>query len=115
MTERQQYSILTPDGRLSSDVFSLSAEQPSNIKAGCLLLVHDATGRTFTVHETRVFPAGATSSVSIVGQSKQACPKCGKVQGVVQDQVACPNDGGPCGLVERSNETADDEPALATS
>jgi hypothetical protein len=113
MTGRQQYRVLAADGQLSSDVFSMSPEQPGTIKAGCLLMVHEPSGRTLTVHETRVFPAGLPSVATIVGESKRACLTCGKVQGVVQDQVACPNDGGPCGLVEPSNRN-DGEPLLAS-
>lgn len=100
MVGQTQFRILTPDGLLSRETFALAPQQPGSILAGCVLVVHEPTGRLLTVHDTRLFPVKPASSTMVIGESKRVCLICGKVQGVVQDQVACPNDGGPCGLLE---------------
>jgi hypothetical protein len=105
MANQRQFRILTPDGLLSLDTYVLAAEQPRTIKAGCLLVVDARSGRAITVHDTRLFPVDAVDSAMGVGLSKRACLKCGRVEGVIEDQVPCPeHDGGPCGLVERSDK-----------
>jgi hypothetical protein len=107
MAGQNGYRILTPDGLLTRDTFVLSPEQPNTIKAGCVLVVGQRSGTVLSVHESRLLPAEASSPPTAVGQWKRACMKCGKVQGVVEDQVTCPNeDGGPCGLVEPSRRAA---------
>jgi len=101
MDDHKRFRVLTPDGLLSRDTFLVPLEQPNNIKAGCLLVIHEPSGRQFTVHDTRVFPASATNTLSAGSPTTSVCLKCGKVQGVVGDQVTCPSHGGACGLVEK--------------
>jgi hypothetical protein len=105
MAGDQQFRILMPDGMLSREVFALAPQQPRSILAGCVLVVHEPTGKMLTLHETRLFPVKPANTVTVIGESKRVCVKCGKVQGVVQDQVACPNDGGgPCGILEPASQ-----------
>lgn len=100
MTDEKQFRILTPDGRLSHDTFVVPVEQPRKIKTGCLLVLHEGSGRRVTVHTTRLFPADAVSSLPF-GRQLDVCPTCGRVEGVVEDQITCPYHGdSPCGLVE---------------
>ena len=102
MADEKQFRILTPDGRLSHDMFVVPVEQPRKIKAGCLLVLHEGSGRRVTVHSTRLFPADAVSSLPFGGHL-DVCPTCGRVEGVVEDQIACPYHGdAPCGLIEHS-------------
>jgi hypothetical protein len=107
MADRRQFRILSPDGLLSYDTYVLPPEQPRTIRAGCVLVIDERTGRAFTVHDTRLFPAEAAGSIAPVERPKHVCLKCGKVEGVIDDQVTCPtNDGGSCGLLEPSRGTS---------
>jgi len=104
MTDVKQFRILTPDGRLSHDTFDVPVEQPSKIKADCVLVVHVGSGRRVTVHSTRLFPADAVGAHPL-GRQLDVCPTCGRVEGVVEDQITCPYHGeAPCGLVEHFRE-----------
>jgi hypothetical protein len=95
MVDQKQYRILTPDGRLSHDTFVVASEQPSAIQQGCVLVVNDRDGTQLTTHRDRLF------SVANAGEPKKVCLKCGRVLGVVEDQVQCPYDEGSlCELIE---------------
>ena len=105
MTEQKRFRILTPDGLLSPDTYLISAEQPSNIKSGCLLAVDQQSGRRITVHESRIFPAEAADAPPFDPAAMSVCLKCGRVEGVVEDQVTCPHHGdAACGLVAPSRQ-----------
>jgi hypothetical protein len=94
MTNHEPYRILTPDNRLSHDVFRVLLEQPNSMPSNCVLVVNDRDGTQLTVHRARLFPIA-------LGEPKKACLKCGRVQGVVQDHVKCPYDEHePCELVQ---------------
>lgn len=98
MASPQQFRILTPDSQLTHDTFVVPAEQPRTIKAGCVLVAHRDTGAMLTVHRTRLFPA---DSMTADKKPKSACLKCGRVAGVIEDRVTCPEHGGvACGMVE---------------
>ena len=106
MIGQRRFRILSPDGLLSGDIFVLPEEQPRTIKAGCVLVVQERTGRPLTVHDTRLFPAEAAESVAVVGEPKSVCLKCGRVKGVVEDQVTCPeHEGASCSMLEPSKGT----------
>ena len=95
MTDQKQYRILTPDGRLSHDTFVVASEQPATIQEGYVLVVNDRDGEQLTIHRDRLF------LTANVGEPKKACPTCGHVLGVVEDQVLCPYDDRESGeLVE---------------
>ena len=114
MPTQRRFRILTPDGLLSRDTFVLPVEQPRTIMAGCVLVVHEGSGRLLTVHDTRLFPAEAAESIAVVGAPKSVCLTCGRVEGVIQEQVVCPNhDGGSCCLVE-SNGARTPAPLFAS-
>jgi len=102
MTDQEQFRIILPGGLTSLDTFVVAHPQPSRIRAGCLLMTHEQSGRQITVHATRLTP------VEVMGQpSERVCPNCGKVQGVVEDEVVCPYEGGaPCALLTPSPEAA---------
>ena len=101
MNANQQFRILAPDGRLSRDTFALSAKQPNNIKAGCLLVVNLQSGGAITVHQTRLFLIENIQTMAPAVKPKSMCWKCGRVDGVVQDQVACPEHSGiKCAMLE---------------
>ena len=94
MTNHELYRILMPGDRLSHDVFRVLVEQPNSMRSNCVLVVNDRDGTQLTVHRARLF------SIAL-GEPKKACLKCGRVLGVVQDQVKCPYDEDePCELVE---------------
>ena len=89
MTSQERFRVILPGGLTSLDTFVVASPQPSRIRAGCLLMTHEYSGRQITVHATRLAP------VEVAGQpSERVCPNCGKVQGVVEDEVACPYEGG---------------------
>jgi hypothetical protein len=100
MTGKARFHILTLEGMIPPDTFIVAEEQPKAIMAGCLLLVHEASGRLLTVHRSRLIPADEPTLVSLK-HNHSACTKCGKVEGVVLDNVNCPNHFGiHCGLLE---------------
>jgi hypothetical protein len=101
--EIHRFRILTPDGGLSYDTFTVAARQPENIKADCLLVVDEATGKRLTVHETRLFPADVPAQYAPLPADapRSVCLECGRVRGVVEDAVRCPRgeDEAPCDLL----------------
>ena len=116
MAGQRHFHILTPDGLLSSDTFVLPAEQPRNIKAGCVVVIHERSGTMLTVHDSRLFPAGAAAPSPMAQQPKSACLKCGRVAGVVGDEVTCPSHGGgPCGMLHPSQGATIDVPSSGSS
>ncbi len=105
MNEQKRFRILTPDGLLSPESYLISAVQPPNIKSGCLLVVDQQSGRRITVHESRIFPAEAAAATALDPAAMSVCLKCGRVEGVVEDQVTCPHhDDAACGLMAHSRE-----------
>ncbi len=82
MPGQRRFRILTPDGLLSHDTFVFPATQPQNIPAGCVRVMHEQSGTMLTVHDSRLFPAGATESAPFVHKPISACLKCGRVTGV---------------------------------
>jgi hypothetical protein len=116
MNNQRRFRILTPDGMFSHDTFVLPPEQPRTIKADCVLVVDERNGRALTVHGTRLFPIETAPAPAVAIPQRHVCLTCGKVQGVVADQVRCSShDGGPCGLVESSTEGTEHESVLAAS
>ena len=116
MANKKRFRILTPDGLLSGETFVLPPEQPRSIRPGCVLVVSQRTGALLTVHDTRLFPAKAADSVGVVGESKSVCLQCGRVKGVIEDQVSCPyHDANPCGMIQPSQATPVDTPHLASN
>jgi hypothetical protein len=100
MTEKTRFHILTPEGAIPPDTFILADEQPKNILEGCLLVIHEATRRQLTVHRTRLIPVN-DPAVASLKHKHSICSKCGKVEGIVLDNVPCPNHHGiNCGLLE---------------
>ncbi|MCE5267198.1 MAG: hypothetical protein LLG00_04875 [Planctomycetaceae bacterium] len=107
MTSPSRFRVLGTDGRLSQDTFVVSPAQPSVIRPDCLLVVHERSGMMITVHNTRLFPASAVASKPF-SHRLTACLRCGRVEGVAQDEVRCPHHGdGPCGLFEPQAGGAD--------
>ena len=102
MAEVHRFRILTPDGTLSRETFAIAPEQPETVKADCLLVVDETTGQRLTIHETRLFPAELHGAPVPRAVARSVCLECGRVSGVVEDEVACPNhqDGTPCELVQ---------------
>ena len=58
-----------------------------------MLIVRERTGDLLTVHDSRLFPADA-HRVPMLTATRRACLKCGRVQGIVEDQVRCPDHSG---------------------
>ena len=94
MDTSQRFRVVMPGGLTSLDTFILVDPQPERIKAGCVLAAHEPSGRQITVHSTRLLPAETP------GESEhRICLECGKVEGVVEDEVLCPHgENGLCGL-----------------
>jgi hypothetical protein len=102
MASPQLFHILTPQG-VSRDTFVVPADQPGSIKTDCVLVIHSHSGHMLTVHRTRLVPVDATA---IAKKPQSVCLKCGRVAGVVQDEVVCPEHGGvACGLLETARST----------
>jgi hypothetical protein len=94
MVNQESYRVLLPDGRLSTDVFHVPVTQPVDIRSHCVLAVNDRDGATLTVHRSRLLPVA-------VAEPKKVCLTCGRVEGVLRDEVQCPFDGQtPCELIE---------------
>jgi hypothetical protein len=109
MSGQRRFRILTPDGFLSRDTFVLPANQPRDIPVGCVRVIHEQSGTMLTVHDTRLFPASATESSQFAQKPTSVCLKCGRVTGVAEDQVECPNHkNGTCGLLYFPQETTID-------
>jgi hypothetical protein len=103
--------LLLPDGLLSAETYLISADQPSAIKKGCVLIVDPQSGVLRTVHETRLFPEEADREISSPELPQGVCLKCGRVMGIVEDQVACPFENkAPCGLLEITDLNATTSP-----
>jgi hypothetical protein len=99
MTENTHYCVLTPEGAITADTFLIADKQPIDILEGCLLVVHQPSGKQLTVHRTRLIPL--TNQNAAYSEHKlNVCHKCGKVEGVVLERVICPHHGGTdCGLL----------------
>ncbi len=101
MTSETLFRILTPEGLLSYDVFTLVQPQPGGLKRDCVAVVDQNNGRQMTVHQTRLVPWRMPGPVAADGHHKSVCLKCGRVEGVVQEQIPCPHHhDGSCGLIE---------------
>ncbi len=70
MTSQTLFRILTSEGLMSLDLFTIALPQPANLKAGCLLVVNQSNGNRLTVHQTRLVPSGLPSCVADDGQRK---------------------------------------------
>jgi hypothetical protein len=104
MTEKAKFYILTPEGVVPPDAFTLAEAQPAKILEGCILVVHEATQKQLTIHRTRLIPVN-DSAVASLKHKHSVCTKCGHVQGIVLDTVPCPNHHGiNCGLLEINKE-----------
>ena len=97
MTDQKRFRIVMPGGLTSLDTFVVADRQPDRIRAGCLLMTHARSGRQITIHVSRLTPI----DIDAAGQSvRGVCPECGKVEGVVEDEVVCPYEcGTACGLL----------------
>ena len=101
MSEKGRFRVLTPEGQISLETYVLAEEQPGAIKADCLLLVEQTSGRRITVHGTRLVPADAPLATNLDHKHTSVCMKCGRVEGIIEDQVTCPHDNNiACGLIE---------------
>ncbi len=101
MTQKARFYILTPEGIVPPDTFVLADQQPQKILEGCVLIVHEATHRQMTIHRTRLIPINDPAVASLKKHKHSVCTKCGKVEGVVLDNVSCPNHHGiNCGMLE---------------
>jgi hypothetical protein len=110
MDDQKHYRILTPEGRLSHETFVVAVQQPETLQEGCVLVVNDVDGAQLTTHRDRLF---ATVEV---GEHKKACLRCGKVLGVVEDEVQCPYDeGSSCDLLEPPNGFSPAQPCAEHS
>jgi hypothetical protein len=108
MPGQRRFRILTPDGVLSRDTFVLPANQPRNIPPGCVRVVHEQSGTMLTVHDSRLFPAGAIGPAQFAHPPASACLKCGRVAGVADDGVSCPiSSDGSCGMTSPPNGPID--------
>jgi hypothetical protein len=101
MAEKARFRVLTLEDMVTYDTFVLADEQPGSLKPGCVLLLHEESGRLVTAHRTRLIPTGDPGVLSIDRQRRSPCAKCGRVEGVVEDQVVCPYHGeSSCVLIE---------------
>jgi len=102
MSDQQRYRLLTRESLATYDTYVLADPVPDNIKPDCVLVVHELTGRQMTVHRSRLVPADSVKTSHVDHERKSPCPTCGRVEGVVEDEVTCPFHGeSPCVLVEK--------------
>jgi hypothetical protein len=94
MTSHRRFRILTPEGRLSGDTFVLPPEQPSNLKVGCTLVIHERSGKLFTVHDARLFPAEAAGAVPAIDTFSVEDLDYDHAQGVIEIRLNCSGEGG---------------------
>ena len=105
MTSQRRFRILTPKLGLTSDTFVLPAKQPRDIKVGFTAVIHEHSGTLLTVHDTRLFPAGAAGTIPIVDASRSACLKYDRVHGVIEVRLSCPDLGSNLRGIVPSNKT----------
>lgn len=97
----QRFRIVTVEGLLSHDTFIIAAERSAPAKPGCVVAINERDGAMITVHRDRLVPLEPVGPPILYHESRTACLKCGRVEGVVQDHVSCPYHGDlPCGLLE---------------
>ena len=89
MTDQKRFRIIMPGGLTSLDTFVVADRQPDRIRAGCLLMTHERSGRQITIHVSRLAPLDAVGLTS-----EGVCLECGRVEGIVEDEVVCPHGCG---------------------
>lgn len=62
-----------PDGYLSAERFFVAPDQSAVTEADCLLIIHERTGESMMVRDTRLFPAEAVSSSPLGDIAIAAC------------------------------------------
>ena len=101
MNPQEQFLVLAREGVLSRDIFIIVPEQPAKVKAGCRVVIDQRDGCRITVHQSRRVRIDATPEAVRPQKIVSACMNCGRVEGVVRDEVVCPyHGGGPCRLLE---------------
>ena len=102
LRDRPRFRVLTLEGLLSYDVFTLADPQPLNLMPGHVLILDEETDTPLTVSQQRLVPVETAGYVVAGAQApKIACHKCGKVEGVRDDGVHCPvHHGIECGMGE---------------
>ncbi len=103
MSEAVGYRVALPDGRLSDEIVVSANRQPSRIHRFCVLVVDQESGRCYTIHRSRLVPLAAAPPPPSPEpkRRKSVCFECGRVEGIVYDEVQCPYRGGaPCGLIK---------------
>lgn len=82
-----RYRVVLPAGMLSGETVVLAPHQPANGHSLCVV-VNQANGRAYTVHRSRLIAVDPPPAVP--KDRRSVCFECGKVEGVVLDQVQCP-------------------------
>jgi hypothetical protein len=99
MTHETHFRLVLPGGLASLDTFVPVSPQPHRIRAGCVLMIHEPSGRELTVHTSRLLPVEVEIEAA-EHDAHRVCLTCGKVEGVVEDEVVCPNEAsGVCTMV----------------
>lgn len=87
MSTPVRYRVVLPAGMLSGEIVVLAPHQPANGHSLCVVL-NQADGRSYTVHRSRLIAVDPPPEPK---QQRSVCFECGKVEGVVLDQVRCPH------------------------
>jgi hypothetical protein len=99
--ETTRFRVLTPDHLVSYDTFVLADRQPANLDPDCVLLINESDGRPLVAHKTRLIAVKSSGDAPPAMRPRSVCLTCGKVEGVFEDEVVCPeHGGGPCHLVQ---------------
>jgi hypothetical protein len=100
MSGQTRFRVLTAEGLVSHEVFTIAPFQPPNMARGNVLLACQSGGFPVMVHESRLIPLSMPKHHGDGGQIA-ACHKCGRVEGISAEQIHCPyHHGVSCGLAE---------------
>ena len=81
MSGQTRFRVLTAEGLVSHEVFTIAPFQPPNMARGNVLLACQSGGFPVMVHESRLIPLSMPKHHGDGGQIA-ACHKCGRVEGI---------------------------------
>jgi hypothetical protein len=100
MTPKETFRLLTRENLATYDTFLLANDVPEDFDPDLAVVIHELSGRRMTVHRTRLLPAAHVDPSRLDHGRHSPCPTCGRVEGIVEEEVRCPyDDRGTCGMM----------------